>query len=260
MSLAVLTDSTTAQASAALTLRPTAGSSTNTMSVNSCWAWSVMPTVPVSPSMRSHSWDLAYFSSAGTFELIIRFGSAPGFQPNAGDSQRKNSRRKLGAAASRQREPGGETPSGATSLNTPCLEAISFSAQRSRDSANCIAFCRATGEYVAVEALLLAGFAADGATTTNEVAHHHARARRSRRRRLLLLQERPRPERRLAAHRPPDHRHRRTARHPLRYQRRGRHRACRPGIGPPGDQWPHRGVTHRLRGQGEEGRLALPAG
>src|ERR1017187_638832 len=65
MSLAVLTDSTTAQASPALTLRPTAGSSTNTMSVSSCCAWSVMPTVAVSPLTRTHSCDLAYFRSEG---------------------------------------------------------------------------------------------------------------------------------------------------------------------------------------------------
>src|ERR1019366_6178353 len=71
MSLAVLTDSTTAQASPALTLRPTAGSSTNTMSVSSCCAWSVMPTVAVSPLTRTHSWVLAYFKSAGI--LLIKF-------------------------------------------------------------------------------------------------------------------------------------------------------------------------------------------
>jgi hypothetical protein len=72
MSLAVLTDSTTAHASPAFTLRPTAGSSMKTTSVNSCWAWSVMPTVATSPVTRTHSWDLAYFKSAGTF-VLIRF-------------------------------------------------------------------------------------------------------------------------------------------------------------------------------------------
>ena len=45
MSLAVFTDSTTAHASPAFTLRPTAGNSTNTTSVSSCCAWSVMPAV-----------------------------------------------------------------------------------------------------------------------------------------------------------------------------------------------------------------------
>src|SRR5271169_6286696 len=65
MSLAVFTDSTTAQASPALTQRPTAGSSTNTMSVSSACAWSVMPTVAVSPLTRTHSCDLAYFRSEG---------------------------------------------------------------------------------------------------------------------------------------------------------------------------------------------------
>src|SRR6185436_14251948 len=73
MSLAVFTDSTTAQASPAFILRPTAGNSTNTTSVNSCCAWSVMPTVAVSPDTRTHSCDFAYFRSAGTFELIILY-------------------------------------------------------------------------------------------------------------------------------------------------------------------------------------------
>src|SRR5271154_6390545 len=71
MSLAVLTDSTTAQLSPALTLRPTAGNSTKTTSVNSSWAWSVMPMAAVSPLTRTHSWLLTYFKSPGTFALII---------------------------------------------------------------------------------------------------------------------------------------------------------------------------------------------
>src|ERR1044071_9017659 len=71
MSLAVFTDSTTAQASPALTLRPTSGNSTNTMSVNSCCAWSVMPTVAVSPLTRTHSCDLAYFKSEGMLLIIL---------------------------------------------------------------------------------------------------------------------------------------------------------------------------------------------
>src|SRR6267142_2812662 len=65
MSLAVFTDSTTAQASPAFTLRPTSGSSTNTTSVNSLCAWSVMPTAAVSPLTRTHSCDLANFRSEG---------------------------------------------------------------------------------------------------------------------------------------------------------------------------------------------------
>src|ERR1700692_3194326 len=65
MSLAVFTDSTTAQASLALTLRPTSGSSTKTTSVNSPCAWSLMPTVAVSPLTRIHSCDLAYLRSEG---------------------------------------------------------------------------------------------------------------------------------------------------------------------------------------------------
>src|SRR5712692_457828 len=73
MSLAVFTDSTTAQASPAFTRRPGAGSSTKTTSVNSCWAWSVIPTVAVSPARRTHSWVWAYLRSGGTFELIHDF-------------------------------------------------------------------------------------------------------------------------------------------------------------------------------------------
>src|ERR1035438_8361113 len=69
MSLAVFTDSTTAQASPALTCRPTSGSSTNTTSVNSCCAWSVMPTVATLPDTRTHSCDFAYFKSKGTLAM-----------------------------------------------------------------------------------------------------------------------------------------------------------------------------------------------
>src|SRR5579883_2966880 len=69
MSLAVFTDSTTAQASPALTWRLAAGSSTNTTSVSSCWAWSVMPMVAVSPLTRTHSCDLAYFKSEGMLDI-----------------------------------------------------------------------------------------------------------------------------------------------------------------------------------------------
>src|SRR5579859_5318380 len=69
MSLAVLTDSTTAQASPAFTDFPLAGNSTKTTSVNSCCAWSVMPTVAVSSLIRTHSCDFAYFKSVGTFDI-----------------------------------------------------------------------------------------------------------------------------------------------------------------------------------------------
>src|ERR1035437_5535850 len=69
MSLAVFTDSTTAQASPALTCRLTWGSSTNTTSVNSCCAWSVMPTVATLPDTRTHSCDFAYFKSEGTLAI-----------------------------------------------------------------------------------------------------------------------------------------------------------------------------------------------
>src|ERR1044071_4290298 len=70
MSLAVFTDSTTAHESPAFNSRSNCGSSTKTMSVSSCCAWSVMPTVAVSPETRTHSCDFAYFKSKGTFELI----------------------------------------------------------------------------------------------------------------------------------------------------------------------------------------------
>src|SRR5438105_2793085 len=87
MSLAVFTDSTTAQASPAFTLRPIAGSSTKTTSVNSCCAWSVMPTLAVSPATRTHSWDLAYFKSGGIWELIPF-----GFHNKEAQAQRKKAR------------------------------------------------------------------------------------------------------------------------------------------------------------------------
>src|SRR6266852_4487738 len=78
MSLAVLTDSTTAQASPAVTFFPTSGSSTKTISVSSCWAWSVMPTVAISPEMRTHSCDFAYFKSVGIFDIEYRVWKCPG--------------------------------------------------------------------------------------------------------------------------------------------------------------------------------------
>src|SRR5215831_20132546 len=75
MSLAVFTDSTTAQASPAFTLRPVSGNSTKTTSVNSCWAWSLTPTVAIPPATRAHSCDFAYLKSAGT--LLIDFSQKP---------------------------------------------------------------------------------------------------------------------------------------------------------------------------------------
>src|ERR1035438_4484055 len=69
MSLAVFTDSTTAQASPALICRPTSGSSTNTTSVSSCCAWSVMPTVATLPDTRTHSCVFAYFKSKETLAI-----------------------------------------------------------------------------------------------------------------------------------------------------------------------------------------------
>src|SRR5437899_1016695 len=69
MSLAVLTDSTTAQDSPALNFFPGSGNSTNTTSVSSCCAWSVMPTVASTPDTRTHSCDFAYFRSLGMFDM-----------------------------------------------------------------------------------------------------------------------------------------------------------------------------------------------
>src|SRR6266513_1801017 len=84
MSLAVFTDSTTATASPALTFRPTAGTSTNTTSVSSCCAWSVIPTVATSPLTRTHSCELAYLRSDGTFELIKSWYSENWFLHHGG--------------------------------------------------------------------------------------------------------------------------------------------------------------------------------
>src|SRR5258706_3829208 len=67
MSLAAFTDSTTATAFFAAKTTPTFGGSTNTMSVSSACAWSVMPTVPMPFSIRIHSWVSAYLRSSGTF-------------------------------------------------------------------------------------------------------------------------------------------------------------------------------------------------
>src|SRR5258708_38664829 len=69
MSLAVLTDSTTAQDSPALKFLPGSGNSTNTTSVSSCCAWSVMPTIASAPDTRTHSCDLAYLRSLGMFDM-----------------------------------------------------------------------------------------------------------------------------------------------------------------------------------------------
>src|SRR5471032_1946317 len=55
MSDAAFTDSTTAIDSPLVTLRPTAGTSTNTTSPSCSCAYCVMPMVPVSPSTRIHS-------------------------------------------------------------------------------------------------------------------------------------------------------------------------------------------------------------
>ena len=72
MSLAALTDSTTAASSPAVKALPTCGSSTNTMSPSASCAYSVMPTVRVpSASRRTHSWDSVYFRSVGMFISLL---------------------------------------------------------------------------------------------------------------------------------------------------------------------------------------------
>src|SRR4030067_98290 len=61
-SAAAFTDSTTATSSPALSLRPTAGVSTNTMSPSSSCACWVMPMLMVpSASLLTHSWEAVYF-------------------------------------------------------------------------------------------------------------------------------------------------------------------------------------------------------
>src|SRR5262245_42130783 len=54
---AALTDSTTAAAARFSGRAPCVGNSTNTRSASCSCAWSVIPTVPTSPSIRSHSWS-----------------------------------------------------------------------------------------------------------------------------------------------------------------------------------------------------------
>src|SRR5262245_61876373 len=63
-SLAALTLSTTATGSPCAALRPSSGTSTNTMSPSWDCAWSVMPTVPTPSSTRIHSWSLVKRSVA----------------------------------------------------------------------------------------------------------------------------------------------------------------------------------------------------
>src|SRR6185437_3628695 len=89
MSLAVLTDSTTAQASPTLTWRPTAGSSTNTMSVNSACAWSLMPIVAMSPLTRTHSCDLAYLRSEGTLLINLLLNLPADYADSSGPTNSK---------------------------------------------------------------------------------------------------------------------------------------------------------------------------
>src|SRR5258708_7448682 len=69
MSLAFLVDSTTALASPALSWRLVSGSSTNTMSLSSCCAKSLMPMVATPSATRTHSWDLAYLRSEGMLDI-----------------------------------------------------------------------------------------------------------------------------------------------------------------------------------------------
>src|SRR5215813_13477983 len=61
---AALTDSTTAAAAPCSGRAPGAGSSTKTRSPSCSCAWSVIPTVATSPSIRSHSWSSVNFNIA----------------------------------------------------------------------------------------------------------------------------------------------------------------------------------------------------
>src|SRR5215510_8374151 len=61
---AALTDSTTAAAAPCSGRAPGAGNSTKTRSPSCSCAWSVIPTVATSPSIRSHSWSSVNFNIA----------------------------------------------------------------------------------------------------------------------------------------------------------------------------------------------------
>src|SRR5580704_15626954 len=69
---AAFTDSTTAQASPARSVRPASGTSTNTRSPSAPCAWSVMPISRVpSASVRTHSCDLVYLRSSGSLLMSV---------------------------------------------------------------------------------------------------------------------------------------------------------------------------------------------
>src|SRR5699024_5307134 len=84
MSDAAFTDSTTAAPVSVSTRAPISGSSTNTRSPSSSWAWSEMPTrTRPSSSRRAHSWDLRNFRSPGMSLMAWFLSWVPG---NAGES------------------------------------------------------------------------------------------------------------------------------------------------------------------------------
>src|SRR5215218_10658991 len=70
-----LTLSTVPKESPATMVAPLSGSSTNTTSPSSSWAWSVMPMVTVSFSLRTHSWLLVYCGSPGTLKVLLPLSS-----------------------------------------------------------------------------------------------------------------------------------------------------------------------------------------
>src|SRR5262249_16047847 len=61
---AALTDSTTAAAAPFSDRAPGVGNSTKTRPLSCSCAWSVIPTVATSPSIRSHSWTSVNFNIA----------------------------------------------------------------------------------------------------------------------------------------------------------------------------------------------------
>src|SRR5215213_2895182 len=68
-----LTLSTVPKESPASKVAPSSGNSTKTTSPSSSWAWSEIPTVAVSPSVRTHSWLLVYCRSWGTFNALLPY-------------------------------------------------------------------------------------------------------------------------------------------------------------------------------------------
>src|SRR5688500_12275538 len=101
ISEAALTDSTTAQFSPRLSLRPVSGRWTYTTSPSWSCAWSVMPTVSVpSGSARTHWWLGVYFRSGGIKGwLAARFFKAAAPPANPAGNPRDSDHRYRDRAA-----------------------------------------------------------------------------------------------------------------------------------------------------------------